>query len=149
MCYGYIAKVWSVKADCQHQLVLSYQLKLIKMRANLASLKYCAVPFLRRAGANLCWYYYIYITSVNMSQNILEPDILVICNMKFWSWIRQYGWLLQNFESSILIGCLLWKPLRTFYYQQFKTPDSTFSVTNDIAGFKTLCYGWLKVTARV
>ena len=28
------------------------------MRAKLANLNDCAVPFLSRAGANLCWYYY-------------------------------------------------------------------------------------------
>ena len=27
------------------------------MRAELANLNYCAVPFLSRAVANLCWYY--------------------------------------------------------------------------------------------
>ena len=36
--------------------VLSYQLKLIKMRAEFASLNPCAVPFLSRAGVNLSWY---------------------------------------------------------------------------------------------
>ena len=39
--------------------VLSYQLKLIKMRAELANLNVCAVPFLSRAAVNFCWYYYI------------------------------------------------------------------------------------------
>ena len=34
--------------------LISYQLKLIKMHAELASLNYCAVPFLSRATANLC-----------------------------------------------------------------------------------------------
>ena len=38
--------------------VLSYQLKLIRMRVKLAILNHCAVPFLSRAAANLCWYYY-------------------------------------------------------------------------------------------
>ena len=28
------------------------------MRAKLGTLNHCAVPFLSRAGANLCWYYY-------------------------------------------------------------------------------------------
>ena len=27
------------------------------MRAKLANLNHCAVPFLSRAAANLCWYY--------------------------------------------------------------------------------------------
>ena len=27
------------------------------MRAELANLNYCAVPFLSRAAVNLCWYY--------------------------------------------------------------------------------------------
>ena len=30
------------------------------MRAKFANLNHCAVPFLSRAAANLCWYYYIY-----------------------------------------------------------------------------------------
>ena len=29
------------------------------MRAELANLDDCAVPFLSRAAVNLCWYYYI------------------------------------------------------------------------------------------
>ena len=41
--------------------IISYQLKLIKMRAELANLNYCTEPFLRRAAVNFCWYYYIYI----------------------------------------------------------------------------------------
>ena len=39
--------------------VYSYQLKLIKMRAELANLNHYAAPFLSRADANLRWYYYI------------------------------------------------------------------------------------------
>ena len=45
----------------QHELwiyVTNYQHKLIKMRAELAILNQCAVPFLSRTAANLCWYYY-------------------------------------------------------------------------------------------
>ena len=38
--------------------VISYQLKLTKMRAELANLNHCAVPFLSCVAANLCWYYY-------------------------------------------------------------------------------------------
>ena len=30
----------------------------MKMRAELARLNHCAVPFLSRAAVNLCWYYY-------------------------------------------------------------------------------------------
>ena len=37
--------------------ILSYQLKLTKMRAELANLNHCAVSFLSRATANLYWYY--------------------------------------------------------------------------------------------
>ena len=37
--------------------ILSYQLKLIKMRADLAVLNNCAVPFLSRAAVNMCCYY--------------------------------------------------------------------------------------------
>ena len=39
--------------------IISYQLKLIKVRAELANLNNCAVPFLSRAAVNLCWYNYI------------------------------------------------------------------------------------------
>ena len=39
--------------------LLSYQHKLIKMRLGLANLNHCAVPFLSRAAAILCCYYYI------------------------------------------------------------------------------------------
>ena len=35
---------------------MSYQLKLMKMRAGLANINHCAVPFLRRAAVNLSWY---------------------------------------------------------------------------------------------
>ena len=33
---------------------MTYQLKLTKMRAELANLNHCAVPFLSRAAVNLC-----------------------------------------------------------------------------------------------
>ena len=35
------------------------------MRAELANLNHCAVPFLRSAAANLCWYYSIVLTTIN------------------------------------------------------------------------------------
>ena len=37
---------------------MSYQLELIKMRAEFVNLNHCAVPFLRRAAVNLRWYYH-------------------------------------------------------------------------------------------
>ena len=37
-------------------IVISYQLKLVKMRAKLANRNDCAAPFLSRATADLCWY---------------------------------------------------------------------------------------------
>ena len=37
-------------------IVQPYQLKLIKMRAELANIHHCAVPFLSRAAVNLSWY---------------------------------------------------------------------------------------------
>ena len=40
--------------------LISYQLKLRKMRAKLANVNDCAVPFLSRAVAILCWYYYTF-----------------------------------------------------------------------------------------
>ena len=43
--------------------IISYELKLIKMCAELASLNDCAVTFLSRAAVNLCWNYYNAITS--------------------------------------------------------------------------------------
>ena len=45
------------KIYCTYHMI-SYQLKLIEMRAELANLNNCAVPFLSRAAANLCWHYY-------------------------------------------------------------------------------------------
>ena len=39
--------------------ILSYQLKLIKMRAKSANPNDCAAPFLSPAVVNLRWYYYI------------------------------------------------------------------------------------------
>ena len=47
--------------------IISYQLKLTKMRAELADLNHCAVLFLSRAAVNLRWYYYTYV--------ILQDDI--------------------------------------------------------------------------
>ena len=37
--------------------IISYKLKLTKMRVELANLNDCAVPFLSRAAVNLFWYY--------------------------------------------------------------------------------------------
>ena len=39
-------------------VILSYQLKLTKMLAELTNLNHCAVPFLSRAAVNLWWYDY-------------------------------------------------------------------------------------------
>ena len=53
--------------------VISYQLKLIKMRAELTNLNNCAVPILSRAAVNLCWYYYvshIYISSTLVAEEL-------------------------------------------------------------------------------
>ena len=72
MHYTYsMANIERVRQRCQRQnrgtitdltfavqIVISYQLKLIKMRAELAGLNQCAVPFLSCAATNLCWYYY-------------------------------------------------------------------------------------------
>ena len=38
------------------KVVLSYQFKLIIMRAEIANLNHCAVPFLSRAAVNFRWY---------------------------------------------------------------------------------------------
>ena len=46
------------ETDFIGDIVLSYEVKLIKMRAKLVNLNHCAVPFLSRAAANLCWFYY-------------------------------------------------------------------------------------------
>ena len=51
-----------------------YQLKLINMRAKLANLNDCAVPFLSRAAANLCWYYYTCITVL-----VSQTSVLAAC----------------------------------------------------------------------
>ena len=52
-------------------IVLSYQIKLIKMRAKLANLNDCAVAFLNRAVANLCWYYIYIIYYIYFRESIL------------------------------------------------------------------------------
>ena len=52
--YGYAIK----NGELFSAEVISYQLKLIKMRAILADLNDCAVPFLSRAAANMYWYHY-------------------------------------------------------------------------------------------
>ena len=45
------------------------------MRAKLARLNDCAVPFLSRATANLCWYYYTYLSGeVEESQCFPHSD---------------------------------------------------------------------------
>ena len=44
--------------QCMIQLTAKYQHKLVRMRAELASLNHCVVSFLSRAGANWCFYYY-------------------------------------------------------------------------------------------
>ena len=56
--------------------MISYQLKLIKMRSELANLNDCAVPFLSRAAANLCWYYY--------TMYILKCRIYIVQ----WFWVE-------------------------------------------------------------
>ena len=38
--------------------------------------------------------------------------------------------------------------VRAFYYESIGTPDSRFSVTNQIAGFKTLFYLLLKLKTQ-
>ena len=47
---------------CTYMYLLSYQLKLIKMRAKLSSLNHCTVLLLSRAAVNLYWYWYIHCT---------------------------------------------------------------------------------------
>ena len=63
------AFIWNIIAQ-----VLSYQLKLIKMRANLGNLSDCAVPLLSRAATNLCWYYYTW--AVTLTHNQTYEDII-------------------------------------------------------------------------
>ena len=50
------------------------------MRAELANLDHCAVPFLSRAAVNLCWYFYtvglrpiLYIIHGYGDQNLVRP----------------------------------------------------------------------------
>ena len=45
-------------------LIVSYQLKLIKMRAELANLNYCAVPFLSRVGSSCADTTILYISNI-------------------------------------------------------------------------------------
>ena len=64
---------------CISYTVLSYELELIKMRAKLTNLNYCAVPFLSRAAVNLCWYDYIHYTlQFGLIQQILTVPLSCI-----------------------------------------------------------------------
>ena len=67
-------------------VIISYQLKLIKMRAKLANLNLCAVPFLSRAAANL--YDYTTIDSIYSSQKQLPRKmksclVIRVCGLYF------------------------------------------------------------------
>ena len=55
------------------------------MRAKLANLNHCAVPFLSRASANLSWYY----------------NIIYVCVSKFEMGIV-YGTITQTYPLSIV-----------------------------------------------
>ena len=39
--------------------IISYQLKFVKMRAELSNVNHCAVLFISRAAVNLYWYYIV------------------------------------------------------------------------------------------
>ena len=71
--------------------LISNQLKLAKMRAELANLNHSAVPFLRRAAINLCWYYY------NSGAGVKCISVVAIdkstCFMSFHSEALTVSWL--------------------------------------------------------
>ena len=53
---SYVIKLNNLTVVTCHILILSYQLRLKKMRAELANLNHYAVPFSNRAAVNLSWY---------------------------------------------------------------------------------------------
>ena len=66
------------------------------MRAKLANPNHCAVPFLSRAGANLCWYYYSLrnIVPQSVKQKSLELHMILLA--------QQYVLLFYLYLSSFL-----------------------------------------------
>ena len=82
----------------------SYHLKLTKMRAELASLSPCAVPFLNRAAISLCWYYCSIQYSINVSTfSIKETDIVMIRRVVFRvpSTVKTAQWYRDTFGMHI------------------------------------------------
>ena len=71
--------------------VQSYQLKLMKFRAKLASLNHCAVAFLSRAGANL--YYYSYLTGSALQ--MLVSAILVLLARELFPFTITRAWFFR------------------------------------------------------
>ena len=58
----YLGLTLRIQSDLKLKMpVYSYQLKLIKICAELANINHCAVPFLSRAAVKLYWYCYTYL----------------------------------------------------------------------------------------
>ena len=66
------------------------------MRAKLATLNQCAVPFLSRAVANLCWYYYIL--------NILTSALCSKSNANFYQCINLKNVKMEFLYPFITLG---------------------------------------------
>ena len=64
------------------------------MRAKLASLNHCAVPFLSRAAANFCWYYY------TMQYNSLYIVPYTIHSLQYSVIVTQIGKHLRKISLS-------------------------------------------------
>ena len=58
------------------QELLSYQRRLIKMRAKTDNINHCAVPLLSRAAVNLCWYY----SSILFINSFVNPEYRYLSN---------------------------------------------------------------------
>ena len=85
--------------------VLSYQLKLIKTRVELANQNHCAVPFLSRAAVSLCWYVYI----CYKSRTFYAPQTCSTwVSMCFWFDQAAYTYRYLILDQSINSDYFIW-----------------------------------------
>ena len=95
------------ETDFIGDIVLSYEVKLIKMRAKLANLNHCAVPFLRCAAANLCWYYYYVIYMSFYIISTLGSEKISNLNIKTTSIGAKSFMLIFSSKESQLTSCAI------------------------------------------
>ena len=69
---------YPASSDELKYIIISYQLKLTKMLTELANLNHCAVPFLRRAATNMCWYCYTSQEIYPISSRIIWAEAQII-----------------------------------------------------------------------